>query len=428
MLGSVAELGARGVVFATMFATIAIVSRSLSPEAFGVWSVLSALAFFGTSFDFGLGQAMRNRLTALTATQPRDRDLERRLFFSIWHALTFVAIVLIGILLLTSDMIPWVALLDAQDSTIASEIPFVAGTVACLFLSSMIFSLAGAGFYAYQESGIRSLFDVLQSLLLLATVLVFANRLQLSGLVAAYYGALNIGLAIMFFAFLQRRNWTFQWIRTRVWLEHVRDLVPSSLAFWLLGVSALMILSTDPIIAARTLGLAEAGVFSVTQKLFTIVITIHFAFLTPLWAGYAHAIASQDWGWIRQAFKRSLAITLGLAVLGSSTLALAAPTLLHVLLGREVHNWALIASLMAWVSMYAVINCYSVLLNGLGRVWVQTFFSVFGALVNWPLSLWLGGLMGAPGIVLGSIGSLLPALLSNVVQVHLLLKRSHEVR
>jgi hypothetical protein len=69
-----------------------------------------------------------------------------------------------------------------------------------------------------------------------------------------------------------------------------------------------------------------------------------------------------------------------------------------------------------------VINCYSVLLNGLGHLRRQTVLLVSAAILDWPVSLWLGSTIGAAGIVLGTVAVILPLGVSNVLEVRSVLK------
>lgn len=91
-------------------------------------------------------------------------------------------------------------------------------------------------------------------------------------------------------------------------------------------------------------------------------------------------------------------------------------------MGREIDDPRLIAGFVAWTAVYAVTNCYSVLLNGLGRLRRQTALAGSAAVLHWPLSLWLGSTMGAAGIILGTVAVILPLGVSNILEVRSVLK------
>lgn len=420
-LGSVSMLGARGFGFATSFLAIGIVSRSLSREEFGLWSVFSSFAFFGASFDFGLGQAMRNRLTALRARPGNDAD-ERHLFFAVLYALITFSMVVLLALVLAAPFIPWTEWLAAGNAPFAESVPLLATLVAGFYLISMPLNLNIAAFLAYQEANRRSAFDVLQSALVLAAAIVFAGRTSFGSFLFSYYFVYDVAAAVALVFFIRSRAWSWPGLVCTKILRQVRPILGSSLRFWLLGVAAMLLLSSDPLIAARVLGLAEAGDFNVVQKLFAVLLTVHFTVLTPLWSAYAHAAENGDWAWIDHTLKRSLAITGLLIGVGAAALLGLSGPILRAWVDRDVSHPSLAVALAVWAAVYAVTNCYSVVLNGLGNIGRQTVLAVGAALLNWPLSLWMGRRFGAQGIVEATIIVLLPTLVSNHLQVHRILK------
>lgn len=421
LVGTLSMLGARGFALAASFVSIGLLSRSLSPEAFGLWSILSSLAFFGSSLDLGLGQGMRNELAVLAARRG-EAENERNIFFSVLYGLTGFAVVGIAILVVARPLVPWASWLGAQGTEVADLVPSAAVIVASLFVLSMPLNLNVAGFLAYQEANRRSAFDVLQSSFLLVAVVLFASRSSFTVFISAYYGLYDMAAFAGLLFFIRSRGWTAPRLELLRVIRTIRPLVVSSIRFWLLGISAVLIFSSDPIIAAKVLGLAEAGDFSVVQKLFTLLITIHFTVLTPLWSAYTHAAERDDWAWIESALKRSLAITTLLVGLGTAALVLFSRPLLRVWVGHEIHQTGLVLALAGWAGVYAIANCYSVVLNGLGHIRRQTSLAVGAAVLNWPLSLWLGKTFGAQGIVEATIIVLVPVAVSNYLQVRAILR------
>lgn len=421
MIGTASMLGARGFALVASFVSIAIASRSLSPDAFGLWSILSSFAFFAATFDLGLGQGMRNRLAALAA-RPGAEDEEQDLFFSVLYGLALVAVVAIAAIVILGRVVPWTSWLGAEHSELADVVPLVATIVAALFVLNIPLNLNGPGFLAYQEAHRRSAFDVLQATFLLVAVVTLAGNTSFVSFIASYYGLYDLVALVGLAFFIRSRGWSWPRVRLANVLAMVRPLLVSSLRFWLLGISALLVFTTDPIIAARVLGLAEAGEFSVVQKMFTVLITIHFTVLTPLWSAYTHAAENGDWPWIDQAIKRSLTATVLLVGLGAALLVLFSRPILKLWVGQEIEDLSLVLALAVWASTFAIANCYSVVLNGLNRIGRQTTLAVIGAMVNWPLSLWLGRRFGAQGIIEGSIIVVLPTALSNHLQVRAILR------
>ena len=420
--GSLAMFASRAFAFVASFFAIGILSRGLTREAFGLWAIMSTFAFFASSFDFGLGQAMRNKLAEMTSGPEHADHRERDLFFAVLTTLVLVCGLVGATMALIFPHLPWASWFNAQSPAITRVIPTTATIVAVCFMACMPLGLSYAGFLAYQEAGRRSLFDAIQSLMLLLTVVLFASRLPIAQLIAVYYLVFVLSQLIALVSFVRRRRWRPVWVPFGAALGMVRQIAGRSVQFWALGLSAMLLFTTDPVIAGRVLGLASAGDFNVVQKLFTVIITVHFTILIPLWSAYTQAAEVRDWAWIARSLRRSLWATVILLVLGASALALLSGPLLKFWVDREIDDPRLIASFVAWTAVYAVINCYSVLLNGLGRLRRQTALAGSAAVLHWPVSLWLGSTMGAAGIILGTVAVILPLGVSNILEVRSVLR------
>jgi len=420
--GSIAMFAARTFAFVASFFAIGILSRGLTREAFGLWAIMSTFAFFASSFDFGLGQAMRNKLAEMASSPDQAANLERDLFFAVLTTLVLACGLVGTSIALIFPHLPWASWFNAQSPAVIRVIPTTATIVAVCFVASMPLGLSYAGFLAYQEAGQRSLFDAIQSFMLLLTVVLFASRLTIAQLIVVYYLVFLLSQFIALVSFVRRRRWRPVWVPFGAAWGVVRQLAGRSVQFWALGLSAMLIFTTDPVIAGRVLGLASAGDFNVVLKLFTVIITVHFTVLTPLWSAYTEAAQVRDWAWIARSLRRSLWATVILLALGTSALALLSGPLLRFWVGREINDPRLIASFVVWTAAFAVINCYSVLLNGLGRLRRQTALAGSAAVLHWPVSLWLGSTMGAAGIVLGTVAVILPSGVSNILEVRSVLR------
>ena len=155
------------------------------------------------------------------------------------------------------------------------------------------------------------------------------------------------------------------------------------------------------------------------QKLVTLLITVHFTVLTPLWSAYTHAAETQDWTWIRRALRRSVGITVVLFGGGGLLAIWLHGPVLKLWTGRDLTDVGLMTLFVIWATLYAWINCFSVLLNGLHIIRLQTIVTLASAGIHIVLSIFLGQKFGLQGILWGSILSLVPMVVSNTWQVAL---------
>lgn len=410
-------LAARLLSVLVSLVSVGLLTRQLGRDEFGLWSVIGVFVGFAGSFDFGLGQGMRNRLAVLAARDEGTGQEQQELFFSVLAflaGLALIAALLIGSL---SLLVPWAAVLGVRAPALIGPAHAATTAVVVLLLLNLPLTLNLAGFLAYQEAAHRSVFDALQSLALLLGVLLFARTLPIAQFIGAYYVLFDLAALVALAAFIRRRGWSVVLLPWRVVISNVRAVAGSSLLFWLLGTAAITLFTADPLIAARVAGIGRAGDFSVLQKIVVLLITVHFTVLTPLWSAYTQAGENQDWLWILRSFRRSVMITVLLFSSGGIAAIYLHSPLLKIWTGREINEPSLMISLCVWATVFAWINCFSVLLNSLNNILLQTFVIVICSIIHIFISFTLGRYFGIIGVVWGSILSLLPLALSNTWQV-----------
>ncbi|MDP3713052.1 MAG: lipopolysaccharide biosynthesis protein [Mycobacteriales bacterium] len=417
-LGSLALLAARGVSLVGGVVGLGVISRALPEEDFGLWVVVSTLAVLGGVVDGGLTQAMRNRLSRLASLDERDHEAERQLFGTVLRVMGVLALLLAGLVVVTSATVPWGQLVGAQGGDDDARTLVV--VVLCAYLLGVPLGLGSAGFVAYHQSSAKGLAEGAQALALLLATLVCAGS-GLLALAGGYFLVLDGSLFIVLLLFVRSRGWRWRQLRGRTSRSELRSLVREGSGFWLLAAASIVVFSLNPLVAAHVLGVTEAGELGATQRLFLFLITLHFTVLTPLWSAYAAAAERGEWEWIARATRRSLAATVLLVIVGGGLLLVTAEPLLRLWLGRTVTDGPLVLALVAWFGVYALTNCLSVVLNGTGLVGQQAAFAAGAAVLTWPVCAWLGQRHGPSGIVWGTVLVVLPGTLANAVRVRRLL-------
>ena len=119
LIGSLSMLAARAVATFGSLVTVGLLARHLSPEDFGLWSVIGSLVVFTASLDLGLGQGLRNRL-AVYAARGAEHDQQARSEF--YAALTFlILLVLVAGLVwwLLAPLLPWAQVMNVGSPSVA---------------------------------------------------------------------------------------------------------------------------------------------------------------------------------------------------------------------------------------------------------------------------------------------------------------------
>jgi O-antigen/teichoic acid export membrane protein len=182
------------------------------------------------------------------------------------------------------------------------------------------------------------------------------------------------------------------------------------LSFFLLQLSAALAYSTDlPLISALR-GPAEAGMYSLAQRLFSIVPMTLALVWAPLWPIYRQALASGDYPWANRTFKRSAWMAGLYASVAGMTLALAYLPITAIWLHHPVRpsTWLLTGLALACV-MDAIGTATATFLNAASILRFQLMLAIPFAIVTVSLKIYALTRVGSealPWITLTSYFSL----------------------
>ena len=361
--------------------------RTYDQVTFGIWSVLGSLALIFGIFDFGfIGTGLRNKLASI-----KDHKEENIQFLSIFYLVFLICTLMIVCILFSFPYVPWGNILNV-DQPIHAPIIFIS---IAIFLRAP-FALNIVGFLGYEETHLKGMCDLLEFFLMgIATLLVvfFGGSFHLA--LYTYYAAFTLGSVFSFALLLKVRKWQLTFISFPKMKEVFLSIFHSSFFLYLYNLCAVLLITLLPILVSRATNIVAAGEFSLSFKLFTLLMGIHYTLLTPLWPAYTHASIEGDHIWIRKNFFRSIIFTLILFISGGLVLGLFHQDIIYLWTGKVLHQPLLILLMAIWTLLYGLINCCSYLLSGLNIVKNQALFFLIGILLN--LTIPLGKYMGEAG-------------------------------
>ncbi len=145
---------------------------------------------------------------------------------------------------------------------------------------------------------IVALLIALQNLLLFAYVIIALRAEHFRAAVIGYF-SLNLVLTFVFFVLSFRFvKWSFAAPDFRAIARDFRSIRRSSIEFWVLNFSATLVTVGQTALVALVAGVAQAGSFSLLQKLFSLLVTLHMAFLSPLAPIYTQKAVLGQWEWV----------------------------------------------------------------------------------------------------------------------------------
>jgi len=406
-LTGLATLFSRGVTVLIGLATLPITSHYLGKERFGLWLTLSSLMAWIVIADLGIAVSLINALS--TADGREDRTTAQRAVASAFWMTALIAVLVIGLGLITVRFVNWGFIFNLATSQAADEAGPAVLVLLVLCALRLPSSIIGCTYQAYQEGYIYQVWSGLGGLCG-AAGLIIAVRLEagLPWLVGAYLGGMLLTDVLSgIYLFGYRKSWLYPSI-LRFDAAEAKWLIRRGSQFWIAQVSAIFMLQIDLLIVSWLFGASEAGVYGTALRLYLLIGAIQTAFIAPLWAAYGEALARRDFEWIVRTFKMSLKISLVLVIPAGLLICLLMPYAFRLLVTDDIRAGIdLRLALMFSEICNAAARCIATFLNGIGSIRSQVIFGPVGAVFNIILSVLLGRLMGPAGVALATVVCLL---------------------
>jgi len=181
--------------------------------------------------------------------------------------------------------------------------------------------------------------------------------------------------------------------------------------FFLIQIASLIIFATDNLIITQIFTPADVTIYNIAFKYFYILSLVFGVILTPFWSAYTEAYTKGEFGWIKKVNAKLIKIWL-IFIAIVFLMLLIAPTAYRIWVGSEIIIPEVLSILMA---IFAIVtmwnNIFAYFLNGIGKIQLQLYNSVFVGILNIPLSIFFATYMnlGVSGVILATITCLFPS-------------------
>jgi O-antigen/teichoic acid export membrane protein len=404
---AVASGAARGTSVVVAFVSVPLTLRYLGPERYGLWMSITSLLVILNFSDLGLSLGLVSALA--NADGMNSRDAARRyVASSVWMlaACSTVLIVIVGV---SYEWVPWARFFNVSSPLAVSEAGLAAATFLVVGALSLPLGVMGRIQQGFQEGFVANVYQCLGSLLSLIFLLIAIKvRAGLPWLILAVAGAPSVATIInIAISALGKYRWlSIRW--SYVTPSVVRTLYRTGAAIFALQLGYAIAYNSDNIVIARVIGPIAVAQYSVCARLFSISTVAVTLVTTPIWSAYAEAHARGDSLWLTTTVRRVLKLGL---------LSACIPALLFIAFGRPIIRvWAgpnmspdyrLLIGLAVWVMLDSIRITSMTFMSATGRF----RFQILSFMLFVPVSL-LARVLGArasglAGMVWANIGCLI---------------------
>ena len=390
----------------SMIITLALIPISLKytqTSTYGVWLTISSVIIWFNLFDFGLSSGLTNKLTESFA---KNDFTAAKTYLSTTYFFLALLILPISILFFTAHyFIDWNIVFNttikSSDLRLAIVITFVSFCVS--FLLKPINHLLKSK----QKHFILSIIQVSGNLLALVCIYFFGGYFDSKFVFLCTALSVSYPIALLIASFIFYFN-TFVDIRPDVLSvssKYFKNVFGISAKFFIIEISVFAILSSNNILIAHLVDNEHVTYYNIAHRLFSIITIFQFMIMIPLWPAFTDAYVLKDHKWIESAVAKSNKLNFLLCI----------PLVLMFIFCNKIYEYWIGTDikiplevnllLVVFVGISLFKEVYVSFINGVGRLNLQTIFSVVTIVLQLPLAILLTKYfnLGLSGIIILNI-------------------------
>lgn len=424
LLTSATGIAARAGSMGASLVTIPLTLHYLGNERFGLWMTISSVVALATFADFGIGNGVVSSVAA--ASGKDDLDGIRRAISSAFSILVTIGATLMACFLAIYRLVNWGDLFRATSPHARAEAGPAMLALALCFTLNIPLDIVQRVQFGLQQGFRTNVWQICSSAMsLIGIVLGVHLHLGVPALILAFAGTPVLGAALnsLYFFGVSHRDLVPRW--GLVSREMISKIARLGTMFFVIQVVITFSFSTDNFIVARTLGVATVALYSIPQRMFTVISVILITLVMPFWGAYGEAVSRGDMPWVRRTLSFTLSGVLLTSAAASTILLLLSHQILHIWVGSSVQPaFALLLGLAIWEVVRSYTGTLQMFLNGAGILRFQTITHCIFGLACVSAKFWCARHYGVAGVPwAGSVTYTLFIVIPNAIYVPRLLKR-----
>lgn len=394
----------------------------LSTGVYGTWLTISSIVTMLTFLDIGIGNGLRNKFSE--AVTKKDIKLARTYVSTAYFI--FGSIQLGFILIFTAGyrFIPWQRILNTTIDIEQLQLIVLITVVAMAV--KLVLDILSYVLLALQESGQAGLINLLSNILILAGTYVLtrcADRnliyLVLLTVISPVFIMLISGI-VLYKNSLSVYRPSFSLID----FKHARNLLGLGYKFFFIQISVIVLFYTDNLIITQLFGPKEVTTYNVAFRYFNSINALFMIAITPYWSAFTEAFVKNDMEWMVRTYSYLQKLWLGLVII-VIIMIISASSIYSIWIGNRVIIPEVLNIIMGLNVITICWNNVTVMVtNGLGKMKLQLYSSLFAALLNIPLAIYFVRILniGSSAVILASCVSLWAGSILGSIQAKQLIK------
>lgn len=374
----------------------------LDQTKYGVWITITSIISWFSFFDIGLGNGLRNKLSEALAL--KDYELAKKYISSTYFLIFIIILLLIAVFFIINPFLNWHSILNASPEY-EKEFSYLAQVIFVFFCLKLIINLITSVALSFQDPGFIYIFNFVGQALILLFIFVLTKKTEGS---IVYLGLIYSIIPFCVLLILSIILFKYRYHKVRPGIRYINmkyapELLNVGFSFFIIQVSSVLLFSINNIIITQLFGPNEVTPYNIAFKYFSIINMAFGIIIMPFWSAITEAYTLKDLDWIKRSRSKlhSVFVVFASAVV---MMLIFSKSAYRLWIGDEIEipfALSLVISVFTIVSIWNRI--YSNFLNGIGIIRLQLIISSITAVINVPLAIYLGKLLGVPGVMLSTV-------------------------
>jgi O-antigen/teichoic acid export membrane protein len=394
----------KGISLAIGLLYVPLLLNYLTQEKYGIWLTLTSILGWFSFFDLGMGNGLRNKLTAALAKN--DFQLGRKLVSTTYAFLISIFSVVLIVFHLSNFFLNWNSILNTE--TIDNkELYILTSIVFTFFILRFIFQIISVVYLADQKPSATSFINTLGNLVSFFLVLVLTHITLNGNLILL--GTIISVIPVILFIVVSLVAFNTKYIKLKPSIKEVdfkisKGIMNLGAKFFFMQITFIIVFTTSNFFIAQFYGPKEVTVYNIAFKYFQIPIMVFSIFMSPVWSAVTDAYIKSDFAWLKKTLKYAniLSAVFGVGVI---FMVLISNWVYKIWVGDKV---IIPMGLSMALGIYTIIDLfitpYSYFINGIGKLKLAVILTSIEIVLYFLLIYILGNLFNSSiGIVLAII-------------------------
>jgi len=359
--------------------------KLLDTDKYGIWLAISSTVSWISILDIGLANGLRNKVAEYIAR--KEYDQAKIAVSSTYAILLLIILPIAAIFAIAAPFINWNNVFNTkldQQELLYTLITVFTG-LSFQFILKPISSILQGDQKIYKSNQIQLICNFIP----LVPIILLGKYLQGSMFALAIAQTiLPVGVLLVYTILLFNKSYAdIKPSLKFIDLKKSKSLFQLSIAFFIVQIAGVFLYSTTEIIVAREFGGGDVAIYVSLYKYYSATSIVINIILATYWSAFTNAFALNDIEWIRSSTKKLVKIAALFLIVIIVQVLLAVPVF-KIWVGDKIQvPFTLSVGMAVYFAVALFTAVYTVILNGTGKVKIQSIVSIITAILHIPVVL-----------------------------------------